>query len=136
MEQAVNIKKKTFCDNKSIYFIGIAGTGMASAAGLFKEAGYEVVGSDEKVYPPMSGLLDKMHIIIDTPYSKDNIKKSTSDLFIIGNSLSKSHPEINEVIDTKRSFTSFAQAIGEFFLKIEQVLLYQEHMEKQQPLLL
>ena len=41
MEQAVNIKKKTFGDNKSIYFIGIAGTGMASAAGLFKEAGYE-----------------------------------------------------------------------------------------------
>ena len=50
MEQAVNIKKK-LCDNKSIYFIGIAGTGMASAAGLFKEAGYEVAGSDEKVYP-------------------------------------------------------------------------------------
>ncbi len=33
-----------------IYFLGIAGTGMASVAGLCKEAGFEGCGSDQAVY--------------------------------------------------------------------------------------
>jgi UDP-N-acetylmuramate-alanine ligase len=42
---------------KNIYLIAICGTGMASLAGLLKEAGFNVSGSDSNIYPPMSTLL-------------------------------------------------------------------------------
>ena len=44
-------------DIKNIYLIAICGTGMAALAGLLKKSGYEVIGSDENIYPPMSTLL-------------------------------------------------------------------------------
>ena len=58
---------------KNIYIIAICGTGMASLAGLLKEAGYEVTGSDANVYPPMSTLLENAGIDI-----KSGTKRKTS----------------------------------------------------------
>ena len=42
---------------RRIHLVGVAGTGMGSFAGMLKAAGYEVTGSDENVYPPMSDML-------------------------------------------------------------------------------
>ena len=42
---------------KRIHLVGVAGTGMGSFAGMLKAAVYQVTGSDEKVYPPMSDML-------------------------------------------------------------------------------
>ncbi len=42
---------------KHIYLIGICGTAMASLAGMLKQQGHEVTGSDAAAYPPMSDLL-------------------------------------------------------------------------------
>lgn len=39
------------------YFLGIAGTAMASLAALLKQKGHEVWGSDQGIYPPMSDFL-------------------------------------------------------------------------------
>ncbi len=39
---------------KSVHFVGIGGTAMASAAAM-QEKGFAVTGSDLNVYPPMSG---------------------------------------------------------------------------------
>ena len=47
---------------KKIYFMGIAGTGMASVAGLMQESGYFVSGSDKGIYPPMSDMLQSLGI--------------------------------------------------------------------------
>jgi UDP-N-acetylmuramate: L-alanyl-gamma-D-glutamyl-meso-diaminopimelate ligase len=41
------------------HLIGIGGTAMASLAGLLKEAGHVVTGSDENVFPPMATLLEE-----------------------------------------------------------------------------
>ena len=43
--------------DRRIHLVGVAGTGMGSFAGMLKAAGYDVTGSDEKVYPPMSDML-------------------------------------------------------------------------------
>ena len=44
-------------DFKSVHFVGIGGTAMASAAVAMQERGYTVTGSDQQViYPPMSTL--------------------------------------------------------------------------------
>ena len=39
---------------RRIHFVGVAGTGMGSFAGMLKTAGYTVTGSDQNVFPPMS----------------------------------------------------------------------------------
>src|SRR5688572_31382453 len=45
---------KELTEVKRVYLIGICGTAMASLAGMLQQRGYEVGGSDEHVYPPMS----------------------------------------------------------------------------------
>ena len=43
--------------SKHIHLIGICGTAMASLAGMLKQRGFDVRGSDTAVYPPMSDFL-------------------------------------------------------------------------------
>ena len=42
---------------KRVHLIGICGTAMATLAALLKGRGYDVRGSDQNVYPPMSDFL-------------------------------------------------------------------------------
>jgi UDP-N-acetylmuramate: L-alanyl-gamma-D-glutamyl-meso-diaminopimelate ligase len=107
-----NLKK-----GDTIYFLGIAGTGMAAVAGLFKEAGYHVVGSDGAIYPPMSTMLQEQGIEVFTPYSEENIKKNPAALYVIANALSRSHPELEYVLQQKLPYTSFPALLGSTVLK-------------------
>lgn len=102
---------------KRLYFVGIAGTGMASAAGLCKEAGFEIIGSDDHIYPPMSLMLADLKIPVLSPYTPENIENVPCDLYIIGNSLSKNHPEVAKIIEKGHQFTSFPNFLGENILK-------------------
>lgn len=88
---------------------------MASAAGLCKQAGYTVSGSDYDTYPPMSTMLENLRIPVTTPYSPDNIHPET-DLYIIGNALSKANPEVAHILANDLPFTSFPQFLGENLL--------------------
>ena len=47
---------------KRIHLIGICGTAMATLAALLKSRGYDVRGSDQNVYPPMSDFLAEQQI--------------------------------------------------------------------------
>ena len=58
---------------RRIHLVGVAGTGMGSFAGMLKAAGYEVTGSDENVYPPMSDMLAAWGIPVLTPYAPANL---------------------------------------------------------------
>ena len=42
-----------------IHLCGIAGTGMSALAGLLKENGHKVQGSDSDFYPPVDNILKK-----------------------------------------------------------------------------
>jgi UDP-N-acetylmuramate: L-alanyl-gamma-D-glutamyl-meso-diaminopimelate ligase len=46
-----------FSQIRSVHFVGICGTAMASAAAAMQEKGIRVTGSDQNVYPPMSTFL-------------------------------------------------------------------------------
>jgi UDP-N-acetylmuramate: L-alanyl-gamma-D-glutamyl-meso-diaminopimelate ligase len=52
-----------------IHLLGICGTGMAALAGILKELGHRVSGSDEHVYPPMSTFLMGLGIPIQNSMS-------------------------------------------------------------------
>ena len=88
---------------KRIHLLGIAGTGMGSFAGMLKEAGYEVSGSDEKVYPPMSDMLRAWNIPVLTPYSPENLDRTRPNLAIIGNVIRRENPEAAEVREIGRA---------------------------------
>jgi UDP-N-acetylmuramate: L-alanyl-gamma-D-glutamyl-meso-diaminopimelate ligase len=101
---------------RQIHMIGVCGTGMASLAAMLKESGYEVSGSDEGVYPPMSDFLDQNHIQVCQGYSAQNLKREP-DLVIIGNALSRKNPEVEHVLNDRLPFLSFPEALKHFFLR-------------------
>jgi len=110
----------TAIDPKSIrriHLVGVAGTGMGSFAGMLKAAGYEVTGSDENVYPPMSDQLKAWGIQTLTPYAPANLDAARPDLVIIGNVIRRVNPEATEVRARRLPQMSFPAALGAFFLQ-------------------
>jgi len=101
---------------KNIYLIAICGTGMASLAGLLKEAGFNVSGSDSNIYPPMSTLLAEQGIAIRPGYRAENIPADV-DLVVIGNAVSRTNPEVMAVLEAGLPYTSFPDALARFFLE-------------------
>ena len=75
-----------------IHLMGICGTAMASLAGLLKDMGYKITGSDQNVYPPMSTQLQDIGIEIKEGYKKENLSPRP-DLVIVGNVISKKYEE-------------------------------------------
>ncbi len=101
---------------KHIHFLGVAGTGMGSFAGMLKAKGYHVTGSDERVYPPMSDMLQKWGIKVMTPYAADNVHGSRPDLVIVGNVIRQSNLEAQAVRELNIPQLSFPAAFGRLAL--------------------
>lgn len=101
---------------KRIHLIGVAGTGMGSFAGMLKSAGYEVTGSDENVYPPMSTQLERGGIEVLTPYRAENLDLARPDVVVVGNVVRRVNPEATAVRDRGLAHVSFPAALGELFI--------------------
>lgn len=101
---------------KRVHLVGVAGTGMGSFAGLLKARGYEVTGSDENVYPPMSDMLKTWGIPALTPYSPANLDAAKPDLVIIGNVIRRVNPEATAVRERGLPHMSFPAAFGSLVL--------------------
>ena len=69
-----------------IHLSAICGTAMASLAGLLREQGHEVTGSDQDVYPPMSTQLEQLGITLGQGYDPTHISADT-DIVVVGNAL-------------------------------------------------
>ena len=100
----------------TVYFMGIGGTGMAAVAGLCQEAGFNVIGSDNAMYPPMSTMLEELKIPVRTPYSAENLTRQTPDLVIVANALSRGHVELEALLRSGIPYTSFPKLTGDEFL--------------------
>jgi len=59
-----------------IHLIGICGTAMASLAGMLKQRGFRVTGSDAAAYPPMSDFLRELGIPVAQPFAAQNLDPS------------------------------------------------------------
>jgi UDP-N-acetylmuramate: L-alanyl-gamma-D-glutamyl-meso-diaminopimelate ligase len=122
----------TLAKPKHIHLSGICGTAMASLAGLLREKGCKVTGSDAAAYPPMSDQLREMGIRVAQPYSEANLDplpgESGPDLVVIGNALSRGNPEVERMLDSQNSaeripFTSMAAVLHDEFLTGRQCLV-------------
>ncbi len=100
-----------------IYLIGICGTAMASLAGMLREKGYAVCGSDSDVYPPMSDFLDRLGISVFRGYNAENLANAKPDLVVIGNALSRGNAEVEYVLDSGIRYASMAETVKELFIR-------------------
>ena len=101
---------------KSVHFTGICGTAMASAAAAMKEKGFQVTGSDQNVYPPMSTFLAERKIEVMNGYAERNLAHKP-DLVVIGNAISRGNPEAEFVLDHKLRYCSLPELLKEFFIR-------------------
>ena len=105
-----------FSQTRSVHFVGICGTAMASAAAALKEKGVQVTGSDQNVYPPMSTFLAERQIEVMSGYAEANLAHKP-DLVVIGNAISRGNPEAEFVLDHKLPYCSLPELLRYFFLR-------------------
>ncbi|MDA1029100.1 MAG: Mur ligase family protein [Bacteroidetes bacterium] len=103
-------------DIRSVYLVGICGTGMGSLAGLFHQAGYSVRGSDSSTWPPMSERLAEMNIPVFEGFSASNLAE-TPDLTVIGNACTPLHVEAAYARENGLVQMSFPEAVAHFFIR-------------------
>ena len=98
------------------HLIGICGTAMASLAGMLQARGHKVTGSDQNVYPPMSTQLEALGIEIMQGYLTENVNVG-ADCTIVGNTISRGNPELEEVLNRKLLYRSQAEVVKEEFIR-------------------
>lgn len=100
---------------KRIHLIGIGGSAMAPLAGMLKESGHDVSGSDAAVYPPASTLLEQLGI----PYANgfDAARLSPPpDLIVVGNAISRGNVEVEHMLNHRIPHRSLPEILEEEFL--------------------
>ncbi len=107
---------------KHIHLIGICGTAMASLAGMLKQRGFRVTGSDAAAYPPMSDFLRELDIPVAQPFDARNLDPRP-DLVVVGNAMSRGNVELEHVLDQRIPFCSLPQLLHEEFLGGKEVLV-------------
>lgn len=98
------------------HLIGICGTAMASLAGMLQARGHRVTGSDQNVYPPMSTQLEELGIEIMTGYKAENTD-APRDITVVGNTIMRGNPELEEVLNRKLVYRSQAETVREEFIR-------------------
>jgi UDP-N-acetylmuramate: L-alanyl-gamma-D-glutamyl-meso-diaminopimelate ligase len=98
-----------------VHLIGVCGTAMATLAALLKSKGFDVRGSDQNVYPPMSDFLLQQGITTLQGYRAEHITADL-DVVVIGNAISRGNPELEEVLDRKIRYCSLPEAVRDHFL--------------------
>jgi UDP-N-acetylmuramate: L-alanyl-gamma-D-glutamyl-meso-diaminopimelate ligase len=107
---------------KHIHLIGICGTAMASLAGMLKQRGFRVTGSDAAAYPPMSTFLESLTIPLAQPFAEANLNPRP-DLVVVGNAISRGNVELEYVLDERIPFCSLPQILHDQFLVGKEVLV-------------
>ena len=94
---------------------------MGGLAVIARQLGYQVSGSDQNVYPPMSTQLQQQGIQLMDGYRAENLD-GDPDLVIIGNALSRGNPEVEAVLNKGLNYVSGPQWLAEHVLHDKWVL--------------
>lgn len=88
---------------------------MGGLAVMLKEAGFQVTGSDQALYPPMSDFLRRKGIDVRLGYSPANLDPDV-DLVVIGNALSRGNEEVEAVLERRIPYRSMPEVLRSLFL--------------------
>ena len=99
-----------------IHLIAACGTATGSLAGMLRQQGYRVTGSDSRVYPPMSTMLQDMGINLYEGFAAEHLEPAP-DLVIIGNAVSRGNPEAEAALSRKIPYLSLPEVLRDFFIR-------------------
>jgi len=103
-------------DINTIHLIGVCGSAMGALACMLRDMGFEVTGSDQGIYPPMSNFLADRGITTAEGFSAKNIAYGP-DLVIVGNVVPRNNPEAEKMFGMGLHFCSMPQAVNHFLAK-------------------
>jgi UDP-N-acetylmuramate: L-alanyl-gamma-D-glutamyl-meso-diaminopimelate ligase len=98
-----------------IHFTGVAGAGMSAAALMMREAGHQVSGSDEDVFPPMSTYVEGLGFPFFRRFDAANLPADL-DVLVMGASAKlggDANPEAAAARARGVRITTFPELIGE-----------------------
>ncbi|HEY2408223.1 MAG TPA: Mur ligase family protein [Polyangiaceae bacterium] len=98
-----------------IHIIAVAGTGMGALAGLLKELGHEVSGSDVAFDPPIGPALETWGVRCLSGFEPAHLSPPP-ELTVIGNVCKKDNPEVRAAIDGGLPYSHIAGALARFVL--------------------
>lgn len=102
-------------DQKHIHIVGICGVAASAIAIAFHNRGYKVTGSDKGFFPPVSTELEKHGINFYAGWHPENMGKP--DIVLAGAATGTQNPENIFAKENNIPIYSYAEAIGEFFVK-------------------
>ncbi|MCR9192270.1 MAG: UDP-N-acetylmuramate:L-alanyl-gamma-D-glutamyl-meso-diaminopimelate ligase [Gammaproteobacteria bacterium] len=98
-----------------VHILGVSGTFMAALAFLARDAGFDVTGSDEHCYPPMSDLLSEKGIQWTEGY-EDCSHMLKADAVIVGNAMKRGMTVIETLLDTDIPYFSGPEWLAQHIL--------------------
>ena len=101
---------------QKIHLMAICGMAMGSLAGMLKAAGYEVRGSDEHVYPPMSDQLVQLNIPYFEGFQASNLDWQPDEV-VVGNVITRRNSEAIALQERGLSYTSLPKILAELFIR-------------------
>ncbi len=99
-----------------VHFIGIGGTAMVAGARLALDAGWEVRGSDNPLYPPTSEMVRELSVPVAEGYDPANLDWNP-DLVVVGNALSRGNPEVEAMLSRRLTYISLPEWLKEVVLR-------------------
>lgn len=100
---------------RKVHLIGVCGTAMGSLAGLLREAGYQVSGSDAGCYPPMDQLIADIGITFFEGFQPEHL--TGADLIVVGNASGPENPEAVYARENGLPTVSLPEALAELFIR-------------------
>ena len=98
-----------------VHIIAVAGTGMGALAGLLRQLGHRVTGSDTAFHPPMGPALERWGIECMTGFDPAHLD-AKPDLVIVGNVCRRDNPEAVAAFERGLRVTHIAGALRELAL--------------------
>ena len=98
-----------------IHFTGLAGAGMSAVALMMRDAGHEVSGSDEDLFPPMSTYVEALGFPFSRRFDAANLPDGL-DVLVLGASAKlggETNPEVAEARRRGVRITTFPELVGE-----------------------
>jgi UDP-N-acetylmuramate: L-alanyl-gamma-D-glutamyl-meso-diaminopimelate ligase len=98
-----------------IHFTGLAGAGMSAAALMMREAGHQVSGSDQDVFPPMSTYVAGLGFPFHQRFDAANLPADL-DVLVLGASAKlggEANPEVAEARRRGVNVTTFPELVGQ-----------------------
>jgi UDP-N-acetylmuramate: L-alanyl-gamma-D-glutamyl-meso-diaminopimelate ligase len=97
----------------SVHLIAVCGTAMGALACMLKDMGYQVTGSDNNIYPPMSRFLEEKGVSIMAGFEGAHLSHRP-DLVVVGNAVSRENAEVVATAKMALSYCSMPQAVNRF----------------------